>query len=54
MAYSGTLMVGYAPLSSRKLGNFFRMVLTCFPVVESGELNFILDEIERLGELCEY
>ncbi|KAL7731648.1 hypothetical protein ACLKA6_000944 [Drosophila palustris] len=54
MAYSGTLMVGYAPLSSRKLGNFFRMVLTCFPVVESGELDFILDEIERLGELCEY
>ncbi|XP_034109224.1 cysteine sulfinic acid decarboxylase [Drosophila albomicans] len=54
MAYSGTLMVGYTPLSSRKLGNFFRMVLTCFPVLEASELDFILDEIERLGELCEY
>ncbi|KAH8274558.1 hypothetical protein KR044_012623, partial [Drosophila immigrans] len=54
MAYSGTLMVGYTPLSSRKLGNFLRMVLTCFPVLEESELDFILDEIERLGELCEY
>lgn len=54
MAYSGTLMVGYTPLSSRKLGNFFRMVITCFPVLEARELDFILDEIERLGELCIY
>ncbi|EDW18723.1 cysteine sulfinic acid decarboxylase [Drosophila mojavensis] len=51
MAYSGTLMIGYSPLSSRQLGNFFRMVFTCFPVLEAAELDIILDEIERLGEL---
>ncbi|XP_022221014.2 cysteine sulfinic acid decarboxylase [Drosophila obscura] len=50
MAYSGTLMVGYSPLKARNLGNFFRMVFTCFPVLQSNELDFILDEIERLGE----
>lgn len=50
MIYSGSLMVGYSPLKSQNLGNFFRMVLTCFPVLKSEELDFILDEIERLGE----
>ncbi|XP_064541149.1 cysteine sulfinic acid decarboxylase [Drosophila montana] len=51
MAYTGTLMVGYTPLSSRQLGNFFRMVFTCFPVLKTDELDVMLDEIERLGEL---
>ncbi|XP_017059775.1 cysteine sulfinic acid decarboxylase [Drosophila ficusphila] len=50
MVHSGTLMVGYSPLKSKNLGNFLRMVLTCFPVLKSEELDFILDEIERLGE----
>ncbi|XP_030385649.1 cysteine sulfinic acid decarboxylase [Scaptodrosophila lebanonensis] len=50
MAYSGTVMVGYTPLASRNLGNFFRMVFTCFPVLEANELDILLDEIEKLGE----
>ncbi|XP_030571121.1 cysteine sulfinic acid decarboxylase [Drosophila novamexicana] len=50
MAFSGTLMIGYTPLSSRQLGNFFRMVFTCFPVLKTDELDVILDEIERLGD----
>ncbi|XP_036326244.1 cysteine sulfinic acid decarboxylase-like [Rhagoletis pomonella] len=54
MAYSGTVMIGYTPLQYRGLGNFFRMVFTCFPVLEEPELDCILDEIERLGEECEY
>nr|XP_014089267.1 cysteine sulfinic acid decarboxylase [Bactrocera oleae] len=54
MAYSGTVMIGYAPLQYRGLGNFFRMVFTCFPVLEEAELDFILNEIERLSEECEY
>ncbi|XP_018790227.1 PREDICTED: cysteine sulfinic acid decarboxylase [Bactrocera latifrons] len=54
MAYSGTVMIGYTPLQYRGLGNFFRMVFTCFPVLEEAELDFILNEIERLGEECEY
>lgn len=54
MIYTGTLMIGYSPLLYRNIGNFLRMVLTCFPVLEETELDFILDEIERLGEECEY
>lgn len=50
MAHSGTLMIGYSPLKAKNLGNFFRMVFTCFPILKSKELDFILDEIERLGE----
>ncbi|EDX11219.1 cysteine sulfinic acid decarboxylase [Drosophila simulans] len=50
MAHSGTLMIGYSPLKAKNLGNFFRMVFTCFPILKSEELDFILDEIERLGE----
>ncbi|XP_068143315.1 cysteine sulfinic acid decarboxylase [Drosophila tropicalis] len=50
MAYSGTLMIGYSPLKSQNLGNFFRMVFTCFPILKDDELDFILDDIERLGE----
>lgn len=51
MIRQGTLMLGYSPLQYRNIGNFFRMVFTCFPVMEESELDFILDEIERLGDL---
>ncbi|KAH8380087.1 hypothetical protein KR009_008879 [Drosophila setifemur] len=50
MAHSGTLMIGYSPLGAHNLGNFLRMVFTCFPILKPEELDFILDEIERLGE----
>ncbi|XP_017022746.1 cysteine sulfinic acid decarboxylase [Drosophila kikkawai] len=50
MTHNGTLMIGYSPLKAHNLGNFFRMVLTCFPILKSEELDFILDEIERLGD----
>ncbi|XP_023294865.2 cysteine sulfinic acid decarboxylase [Lucilia cuprina] len=52
MILQGTLMVGYSPLQYRNIGNFFRMVFTCFPVMDEKELDFILNEIERLGEEC--
>lgn len=45
-------MLGYSPLQYRNIGNFFRMVFTCFPVMDEKELDFILNEIERLGEEC--
>ncbi|XP_037954772.1 glutamate decarboxylase 1-like [Teleopsis dalmanni] len=54
MIRQGTLMVGYSPLAYRDIGNFFRMVFTSFPILDEKELDFILDEIERLGEECEY
>lgn len=50
MHTQGTLMIGYAPLPNKGIGNFFRMVVTthCRPTRES--MDFILKEIERLGE----
>lgn len=45
----GTLMVGYSPLPHKKKGNFFRMVLTCYPPPKSTDIEFVLNEIERLG-----
>lgn len=53
MVRHGTLMLGYCPLKYRDIGNFFRMVFTCFPIILEAELDLILDEIERLGEQCE-
>lgn len=52
MVRSGSIMVGYSPLAYKGLGNFIRMVFTCFPVLEESELDFILDKIEELGELA--
>lgn len=42
----GTMMVGYQPLGSKV--NFFRMVVLS-PQVSQTDLDFVLDEIERLG-----
>ncbi|TMW52631.1 hypothetical protein DOY81_002285 [Sarcophaga bullata] len=50
MIRQGTLMLGYSPLQYRNIGNFFRMVFTCFPIMDENELDFIITEIERLGE----
>lgn len=54
MVKRGSLMIGYAPLLYRGLGNFFRIVFTIFPVLDDAELDFMLDEIERCGEECTY
>lgn len=50
MVRSGSLMVGYTPLPSKNKGNFFRMTLACFPPARKEDIDFTLDEIERLGE----
>ena len=47
---SGRLMIGYQPLTTKRLPNFFRLSLTCFPVLTKGDMDFILDDIERLGK----
>lgn len=49
MIKSGTLMVGYSPLPNKGKGNFFRMAVTCHPPATRGSIDFVLDEIERLG-----
>lgn len=50
MCMEGTVMVGYSPLKHRKIGNFLRMVVACYPMAGRPEMDFVLDEIERLGE----
>lgn len=50
MVIEGLIMVGYAPLPTKHIGNFFRMTLTCFPPTTEVNLDHLLDEIERIGE----
>lgn len=49
-AHEGTVMVGYSPLPHRGIGNFLRMVLACLPKAGKAQIDFVLDEIERMGE----
>lgn len=49
MIMKGTLMVGYSPLPNKSIGNFFRMVIACFPPAQTSDIDFVLDEIERLA-----
>lgn len=51
MCAEGTVMVGYSPLPHRGVGNFLRMVLSSLPRADKAAVDFVLDEIERLGEL---
>lgn len=50
MIKRGTLMVTYCPLQSRNLGNFFRMVVACYPPPTKESMKFAIEEIERLSE----
>lgn len=50
MILEGSIMVNYAPLPSKNIGNFFRMSLACFPPPTKASIDFLLSEIERLGE----
>ena len=50
MIKQGTLMVGYQPLKHKGLCNFFRMVVHCLPESNDKEMDFVLDEIERIGK----
>lgn len=50
MIKRGSMMIGYCPLPSKNQGNFFRMTLACFPPAKEDVVDFLIDEIERLGE----
>lgn len=54
MMINGNLMVGYSPLPHKNIGNFFRMVVTCHPPPSHGSMNFVLDQIEKIGESFEF
>lgn len=43
----GSMMIGYQPL--RDLPNFFRTVVAA-PTATEADMDFVLEEIERLGE----
>jgi len=47
MTLEGTLLIGYQPL--KEIKNAFRMI-TVSPVVNYTDMDFLLDEIERLGK----
>lgn len=46
MMESGTTMVGYQPQGNKV--NFFRMVVSN-PAATQSDIDFLIDEIERLG-----
>jgi Pyridoxal-dependent decarboxylase conserved domain len=54
MVKNGNLMIGYSPCASKKLGNFFRMVVTCQPRATHKSMDFVLNQIERIAEGFQY
>ncbi|XP_055607467.1 acidic amino acid decarboxylase GADL1 [Uranotaenia lowii] len=50
MVIDGSVLIGYVPLPHKKIGNFFRMVVTCHPRPSMKSMMFIINEIERVGE----
>lgn len=47
MMKQGTIMVGYQPLGNKV--NFFRVTVFS-PLLSQKDMDFFLDEIERLGK----
>lgn len=47
MMESGTTMVGYQPQGNKV--NFFRMVVSN-PAATQSDIDFLIDEIERMGQ----
>lgn len=53
MMLNGNLMVGYSPLKHKNIENFFRMVVTCHPPATKESMDFVLHQIEEIGEKLE-
>ena len=49
MILEGTLMIGYQPVPYKNLKNFFRMVIHGVPRPSKANMQFVVDEIERIG-----
>ncbi|CAO1401631.1 unnamed protein product [Diamesa tonsa] len=54
MVKDGKVMCGYTPLLHKNIGNFFRMVVTCHPKATNESMDFVLNEIQRIGEEFEF
>lgn len=50
MVMKGSLMIGYQPLPHKNLKNFFRMVIPALPMPTKEDMEFVVDEIDRLGK----
>ncbi|XP_065343083.1 cysteine sulfinic acid decarboxylase-like [Cloeon dipterum] len=50
MVLQGAVMLGYQPMAHRGMVNFFRMVTTCQPPPTRAQMDFVIEEIERLGD----
>ena len=45
----GSLMIDYASLPQSNLGNFFRIVVKCYPLPTPTSMDYILNQIEKVG-----
>ncbi|VDI46258.1 sulfinoalanine decarboxylase [Mytilus galloprovincialis] len=49
MMLKGSMMIGYQPMSTKGLVNFFRVIVGN-PICEKSDMDFIVEEIMRLGD----
>ena len=49
MILEGSLMIGYQPVPYKNLRNFFRMVIHGVPKPTKENMEFVVSEIERIG-----
>lgn len=49
LVLDGSVMIGYTPMSQKKLGNFFRMVVSCQPPPTYAGMDFVIEQIEKFG-----
>lgn len=50
MIKRGKIMIGYTPLPSKGIGNFFRVTNTCFPPATEQSINHLFMEFESVAE----
>ncbi|XP_058821927.1 acidic amino acid decarboxylase GADL1 [Topomyia yanbarensis] len=51
MVKRGSVLIGFVPLPNKKIGNFFRMVVTCHPKPTYESMQFVINEIATVGEM---
>ena len=49
MSEAGSMMIGFNPLEFKGYVNFFRIIISN-PLTTENDLDFVLDEMERLGK----
>lgn len=50
MMKSGLLMIGYSPLYHKGWYNFFRMTVTCHPVLSHSDMDYVIEKIQTIGD----